>query len=536
MRKLLCNGKFYLEREKFCDAVLIEDERIVKVGNREELEKEAVDEVLDMGGRTVLPGLNDSHCHISMVGSNFVQVNLSACQSIDEIVEKTKQFIADNSEFAKRGIRSIGWNQDIFTQGEARLLTRHDVDRISTEIPIILERVCGHVCAVNSKVLELAGITKETKVRGGTIERDEQGEPNGIFTENAVEWVEHFLPDYTFDEKVDFITKGLKYAESVGLTSVQSNDIGAPNVSGGFDIFRKIYEEKKASLRYRFQFCVPSKEWFDEFLATEAKEEIYQGNRITLGPVKMFKDGSLGAATAMMEHGYVSDPNNHGVCAMDYDLQKEMVQYVSDRGYQVVTHVIGDLAAEETMDAYEESFRGGKNELRHSLIHCQITNAEQLKRIRDLNLCVFYQPIFLDYDIHIVEKRVGKELAQTSYAFGTLNRYGVPIAYGTDAPVEDCNPFPCIYSAVTRCDKQGFPQGGFVPEEKVDVYTAVDAYTEGSAYVEFQEHQKGRIREGYLADFTVIDRDIFTIDPMDIRNIQCEMTIIGGEVVYCKDK
>ncbi|RVU54689.1 amidohydrolase [Anaerosphaera multitolerans] len=535
MKKLFYGGKFYLEREKFADAVLVEEDKIIEVGSYKDLEKLDFDEKIDLTGKTILPGLNDSHCHISCVGAAYVQVDLSSCTSIDEIVEVTKKFIRENPKLVEKGIRTMGWNQDLFTSGEKRILNKKDVDRISTEIPIVLERVCGHICAVNSKVLEMKNITIYTEVpRGGTIEFDENNEPTGVFTENAVQWIEQVIPEYTKDEKIDFMVKALKYAQSVGLTSVQSNDVSAPNTYGDFESIRSIYEDNLVDIRYRHQFCAYSGEEMDYILNGEMKKDIYKGTKLKFGPIKMFKDGSLGASTAMMRDGYVNDRNNHGVSALEYDLQEELVAEASKRGFQVVTHVIGDGAIEETIDAYEKSFEDGENKLRHSLVHCQITDMPLLERIAKLDVGVLYQPIFLDYDMHVVEDRVGRELSSTSYAFNTLDKLGAHIGYGTDAPVEDLNPFPNIYAAVTRCDKNGFPEGGFFPEEKVDIYTAIDAYTIGSSYLEFEEDVKGRIKKGYLADFTVIDEDIFEIDPIKIKDIKASMTIIGGKIVYEK--
>ena len=198
----------------------------------------------------------------------------------------------------------------------------------------------------------------------------------------------------------------------------------------------------------------------------------------------------------------------------------------------MITHCIGDEAVRRTVECYERAFVDGKNKLRHAVVHCQITDRALLERIAKDDILVFAQPIFLDYDMNIVEKLCGKELASTSYAFGTLLRMGVHLSYGTDCPVEDCNPFPNIYIAVTRKDRQGRPAGGFYPGECVDVETAIDAYTMESAYAEFQEDVKGRLQPGYYADMVLLDRDIFTVDPMEIKDILPVMTIVGGKVVY----
>lgn len=533
MIRLFKNGKIYLEREKFVNSILVEDNIIKKVGDISELQCLSYDEVIDLEGRTVIPGLNDSHCHISCVGASYVQVDLTKCKSIDEIVETTKKFIKDYPQYCENGIITMGWNHDYFETGEKRILNINDVNRISTEIPIILERVCGHICAVNSKVLEILNIDENTpNPPGGEIGHFSDGSLNGVFSENAVAMIEKAIPDFSKDIKIEFMVKALEYAASVGLTTVQSNDVGGPNMFGDFETIRHIYENKLSKVRFTHQVCLNSKEKIDEFDRGERQLEIYKSDILRYSGIKMFKDGSLGASTALVREGYLEDRHNHGVCAMSDELHEELVQYCTEKGLKVVTHVIGDGAVEKVIDAYEKSFKNGKNELRHGLIHCQLTDMNLLERIAKNDICVYYQPVFLDYDLHIVEKRVGSDLAKTSYAFNTLDKLGAKIAYGTDAPVEDLNPFPSIACAVTRQDKNNYPENGFVPEECVDIYTAIDAYTEGSAYVEFMENKKGRIKEGFFADLTVLDRDIFTIDSKDIRNVKAYMTIIDGEIVY----
>ena len=176
--------------------------------------------------------------------------------------------------------------------------------------------------------------------------------------------------------------------------------------------------------------------------------------------------------------------------------------------------------------------KGGENTLRHGIVHCQITNTEQLKRIANLKILVMYQPIFLDYDINIMESRVGKELATTSYAFNTVFKLGAPISFGTDSPVEDCNPFPNIHCAVNRTTLKNYPVGGFNPSEKMDLSDAIDAYTIGSAFNEFKEESKGRLLPNYVADLIVLDRDIFSIDPLEIKDVKVLKTMIDGQFVF----
>ena len=202
----------------------------------------------------------------------------------------------------------------------------------------------------------------------------------------------------------------------------------------------------------------------------------------------------------------------------------------------MVTHVIGDKAIEDTLKSYETVLRAGKNPLRHGLIHCQITDRPLLERIARDGVLAMYQPIFLNYDMHAVISRCGEALSSTSYAFRTAARLGVPVSYGTDSPVEDMDPFPNLYAAITRQDENGWPEGGFFPQERVDIYDAVDAYTLGSAYAEFREGDKGRLKPGYLADLAVLDTDLFTCPPEAIRTAGPVLTVVGGEPAWRKEQ
>lgn len=543
METLFYNAKVYLEREKFAEAVLVRDGIIAKVGTDDEFLKEAGKDCkkIDCQKKTIIPGLNDSHMHLLVLGESLQTVKLTNSKSIDEIIERCRKFIKENPELSKNGVFAIGWNQDLF-EGDKRIPNRHDADKISTEIPIILRRVCGHQMVSNTKAIEMLGIDGSSEqYEGGTFEIGEDGYPNGIFTENACRHLRKVIPEFSLEDRERMAIEAMKHAVSFGVTSVQSNDLGAVVLGEKdkyFKMFCKIYEEGKGLLRYHHQITFQSPEELKEYAENG---ELVKGNYpedswVTLGPLKLFKDGSLGARTAMLENDYADDPRNRGEERFDEKYIEDLCKAADEHGMQIVTHVIGDAAINSVMKTYEKLIKDGKNPLRHALIHCQITNRKMLENIAEKNVLVMYQPIFLDYDIHIVESRCGKELASTSYAFNTLDKLGGKISYGTDCPVEGCNPFPNIYCAVTRKDLKGSPVEGFYPEECVDIYTAVDAYTEGSAYAEFMENKKGRIKEGFYADMVILDRDIFTVNPLEIKDIQPLLTMVGGKVVYEKNR
>ena len=538
MKTLLFNGKIYLEREKFAEAVLIENGIIKKIGKTSELEAEAGNNCkkIDCDGKTVVPGFNDSHMHLLMFGAGLTYVDITGCPSIEDMIERCKNFISEHPERVKSVLYSSGWNQDLFEK-EKRIPTRHDLDKISTEIPIILDRVCGHILTTNTKAIEILGLDENSpQWSGGTFEKESSGYPNGVFTENACNYVKKLIPEASIEEYENMLIEAMKYAVSHGVTSIQSNDIGsaAGDSNVFFNLFHKVFDNGKGLLRYHHQVCFNDIEKFKEYIETGefVKGKYPKDSWLTLGPLKLFKDGSLGARTALMSSEYKDSPKTKGEIWIAEQDMMEYCRLADKANMQVVTHVIGDQAIKDTMKCYESVFRDGKNTLRHGLIHCQITDKEMLNHIAEKEILVFYQPIFLDYDMHIVEDRCGKELASTSYAFNTMEKLGGFVSYGTDCPVELCNPFPNIYSAVTRKDSKGFPKEGFYPEECVDIYTAIDAYTIGSAYAQFMEDKKGRIKEGYYADLVILDKDIFTINPMEIRDINAKLTMVAGKIVY----
>ena len=536
----LINGKVYVEKGKFAEAVYIEDGIIKVVGDSEEIlgKTDWDTEIIDCAGRTVIPGLNDSHMHMLMVGTGLMEVRTNDVTSIDDLVERCRKYIEENPELCKNGLYSCGYNEDLFTEGERRFPDRHDLDRISTEIPVVMARVCGHVTSCNTKVIEMLGLGKDAKPwAGGTIVFGEDGLPSGVFTEQCGERLHDTIPPHTKEDLKKAFNMAQDYAISKGLTSIQTNDVGESELGMDalFALIHEIYDSGEGKLRYRHQVACYDPKELQHYIDTEWKNGKYEDpRRLALGPLKLFKDGSLGGRTALMRHEYLDDPGNYGVESIDDETMDTMCKMAADAGMQVVTHSIGDAAIEKVTAAYEKVGANGINPLRHGIVHCQITDKEMLQRIRDDNILVYYQPVFLDYDLHAVIPRVGRELSSTSYAFKTARDMGIHCSYGTDSPVEDCNPFHCICHAVTRKDTKGEPYFGFFPAECVSVEEAIDDYTIGSAYAEFAENFKGRIKSGYLADLLILDTDIFSCDPMEIYDILPDVSIIGGEVVYEK--
>ena len=390
----LKNAKIYVEKGVFAQALYAEDGILRAVGKNEDVLPLCGDaQVIDCGGRTVVPGFNDSHMHLLMVGIGMAQADITKATSADHLVEIGKAFLKSHPQARKRGIQAVGWNQDLFV-GDKRLPTRWDLDKISADIPIILERVCGHVVTVNSKVLELMGVTKDSpQFPGGTWEKDESGEPNGILTELTCYRANAVFQPYSDEEYTQMFLIAANYALSRGVTSVQSNDVGTAPVPSDtvFRVVRDIYANKLCPLRYRHQMSFASPAAFAQWAESDKKQCLCENDRLTLGPLKLFKDGSLGARTATMRQEYRDDPGNFGVEALSEAEMNAFCALADRYNMQVVTHAIGDKAISDTVGNYEAILRDGKNPLRHGLIHCQITDLPLLERIAKSDIAVMYQ-------------------------------------------------------------------------------------------------------------------------------------------------
>ena len=442
MKTVLFNGKVYVEKGVYAQAVLIEDGIISAVGTDKEIlaKAELIDdadasggfEKIDCEGRTVIPGLNDSHMHLLSFGRTLQKAKIDDVKSIDHMIERCRQFIEKHPDRVVNGMHALGWNQDTFTEDEKRMLTRHDLDKISTDIPVIMERVCGHMLSANTKAIELLGYDKEVpEIPGGEIRLEEDGFPSGIFTENACFVVNELIPTPDKAERQAALLEGMKYAVAHGLTSIQANDVGYPECkgAGAFETYSELYERGEALLRFRHQNLFDSPEEFEEYLVSgEGAKGSYPESALgfgkdpwlTIGPLKLYKDGSLGARTAMVKDGYLDGPDNFGVSCIEPEEMDRYCEIAAEHGIQVVTHTIGDLAMNETLDSYEKAFINGENKLRHALIHCQVTDNDLIDRIIDKDILVMAQPIFMGSDMDVMQQIFKDELTETCLAFGTL--------------------------------------------------------------------------------------------------------------------
>ena len=352
----------------------------------------------------------------------------------------------------------------------------------------------------------------------------------GVVRENARAQVRCLMSERSIETKKRLIRTAMKHANETGVTSVQTCDVRMGDWESTLEAYNQVLAETP-TVRVYHQFSFMEPNAFQEFLDKGYRTGV--GNDFNrFGPLKLFVDGSLGARTAYMREPYADDPSTRGIATLTPEEIDTLVGMAVKNNCGVAVHAIGDAAIENVLNAYDKVCENGENPLRLGIIHVQITDRPLLERFTKNDILALVQPIFLHYDTAIVEDRVGKDLAATSYAFKTLMDLGVHTSYGTDSPVEDMDPIANLYCAVTRKNLRGEPAGGWHPEECVDIYSAVDAYTIESAYASFDEKVKGRLMKGYLADLVVLSDNIFTINPDDILKVKVDATMVNGNFVF----
>ncbi len=526
MDTIIKNGKIYLGEGRFASSLLIRDGLVAGV----DCDCEGA-EVLDLGGRTAVPGFIDSHLHMFNTGRSLRSVKLHGVDSIAECIARGRRFIEEQQPAPGEVIVGRGWNDDYFLD-EHRMLDRRDLDKVSTEHPVVYTRACGHALACNTKALELAGVTENTpQVEGGRFELGEDGKPNGVFKEHAQGLIRRLISDPDLAESKAILLAAMAHASENGITGVQTNDLDETRWELLWQAYEELKNEGKATVRAYQQCLFSTTEGYEAFLRRGFRTGFGDDmNRI--GPLKLLIDGSLGARTSLMRQPFRDMPETKGIQCVPDELLDRFMAISAQHDMQVAVHAIGDRGIELVLDAFRKALPAGQNPLRWGIVHCQITDRALVERFAEQDIVAMVQPIFLHYDLHITADRVGDELASTSYAFGTMDELHIHNCYGTDSPVEDLNTMNNIYCAVTRQDLTGFPAGGWYPQERVSVMKAVDHYTADGAWNSFEENKKGKLLPGYLADLAVLDTDIFTCAPERIKDARVELTMLGGKVVY----
>lgn len=530
--RLFYNGHFYTGPGYAASVLWAQGGRIRALGGPELLAA-APPELprTDLGGGWALPGFNDSHLHLLDVGRGLASVDLFGASGPADIAARCAAFVRAHAVPPGQAVYGNGWNQDLFA-GPHALPTRADLDAAVPDHPLLLDRVCGHIMLCNTAALRAAGITSQTPdPPGGGIDRGPGGEPNGLLRDNAAALVRPLLPAETPAACAGRWRAALAHAAAHGLTSVQTCDVRSRDWPTVLAALEELDAQDALPLRLTLQCAMDTPEDLQALWDAGYRPGAH-GKRWKIGPLKLFLDGSLGARTAWLRGGYADAPGAHGLCCLPMAEALALARKADAAGMQVVAHAIGDGAMEEMLDIIEtlNAPRGGANPLRHGVVHCQVTAPGQWDRLAALGAGALVQPIFLDYDHTIVTARCGAALAGTSYAFGDAVRRGLSVSYGTDAPVESLDPLRNLYAAVTRRPLSG--GAPWQPQQGVTRAQALFCYTQGSAWQEFAEAEKGRLAPGFLADFTVLDRDYFTVPEADIPRLRVQATVTGGQVVY----
>ena len=536
MRTIYYNGVVYTGALPLAEAFGEEDGVFFFAGTNEEalgLKGEG-DCLVDLGGRFVCSGFNDSHMHLLSFGGSLRMAHLAEhTGSLADVVDCLRAFKESRSFREGDWIQGRGWNQDYFAD-VSRMPDRHDLDKVSTDIPICAERACGHCLVVNSRALSLLGIDADTpQPAGGRIGMDEDG-PDGRFFDNAMDLVYRAIPGPDKEEVKEMMLAACRALNACGVTSSQSDDYCAfPDVPWTLvnEAYRELEKEGRLTVRVYEQSNFSNLEGLREFV--EAGNRTGEGSSLfKIGPLKMLGDGSLGSRTAFLSRPYADDASTRGIPVFTQEALDEMAAYANAQGMQMAVHAIGDACLDRVLAAYEKALRAcPRPDHRHGIVHCQITRPDQLAKISRMKLHVYAQSIFLDYDIHMVRERVGEELASTSYSWKTLLRGQTTVSNGSDCPVELPSVVAGIQCAVTRTTLRDH-RGPYLPDEAFTVQEALDSYTIGGAYASFEEQVKGKIAPGMLADFVVLGENPFEVPADRLREISVEEVYLGGRRVF----
>ncbi len=512
-------------------AMAIVGQQLVYVGSVQGAKKYvgAQTKVVDLKGKTVLPGLIEGHMHYTREGMSLLQVD-AFWKPKAEIIAKIKAE-ADKLP-AGTWIVGTGWNQEVWP--DRKFPNKADLDAVAPNHPVSLTRTDGHSLWVNSKALEMAGIDKNTPVpAGGVIEKDANGELTGIVYENAMAMVREKITPLSPERLKEAILLAQSELFSYGLTTSMSAGNTTMNSVEDVQVMKTLYASGDLKVRI---YAMINGEHAAPYYKKGPDIGLF-GDRLTVRSVKFYADGSLGSRTALMLEDYSDKPGWRGVARTSNEQLREQARIASQAGFQVATHAIGDGGVRNVIDQYEKVLKEEKiaPDHRWRIEHYQITTAADLLRTAKLGIIPVMQATHATSDKNMAETRIGPERIKYAYAWRKVIKAGMAIPGGSDAPIEKINPYEGLYASVTRMDRDGEPKGGWYPEEKMTREEALKSFTIWAAYGQFEEGIKGSLKAGKLADFVVIDRDYMKCPESEIKDIKALMTVLGGEVVYKKD-
>jgi predicted amidohydrolase YtcJ len=528
---VLLHGKVWTEnlQQPEAEAVAILGNRIVSVGSSADMQKFAgpVTKVIDLAGKRVVPGFNDSHVHLIFGGAGLASVQLRDAASQAELRERLAAF----ARTQPKGVWILHgeWDHERWTP--AKIPTHQLIDDVTLDNPVFVERLDGHMALANSLAMKLAGITKNTKdVPGGVIVRDPQGNPTGIFKDASQSLIAKIIPPANQQQLRIAIEAAEKYATENGVTSIQDVSAEPETVRA----YEQLFHEGK--LQVRISGHQPLNTW--KRLAAPGIMANFGNDTLHIGALKAFADGSLGSTTAWFFKPYLDAPNTSGIASDDLSKPAEMYANIRDAdraGLQIAIHAIGDRANNTILNFLERVEKeNGPRDRRFRIEHAQHLLKTDIPRFASLQVIASMQPYHAIDDGRWAAKRLDPERLKTTYAFRSLLDTGATLAFGSDWPVAPMVPLIGIYAAVTRRTLDDKNPTGWIPEQKITVAEALHAYTIGSAFAEHEESLKGSIAPGKLADLVVLTEDIFQIDPTEIENTRVQMTIFDGKVIYIR--
>jgi predicted amidohydrolase YtcJ len=537
------NGIVYTvdEANPTAEAVAIKNGLILAVGTTAEISEYIGDqtEVIDLQGKTMTPGLIESHAHLMGIGYNKLELDLMYVKTYDELVEKVAEAVAK----AKPGdwITGRGWHQDKWIEKPEKMVkgfqTNDKLNEVSADNPVYLSHASGHASFTNAKALELAGISnlkgeRPGEVEGGEIILDELGNPTGVLTERASGLVARLIPETTPEKDEEALTLALQELVEKGITSFHDAGSGQEVI----DLVQKFKNEGKLTVRQYIMLTGRQPElleaWYKKGPMIDSADHM-----LTVRSIKLNCDGALGPRGAWLLEDYSDRPGHRGHETLPMSVVTEVSERALPLGFQVCAHAIGDRANQEILDRYEAALAKNPSATDHRfrIEHAQHIHPDDIPRFGELGVIAAMQAIHLSSDRPWAIDRLGeKRIIDGAYVWQKLMKTGAVVTNGTDAPVEPVDPLPSFYASVTRKTLQGMPEGGFEADQKMTRAEALKSYTLDGAFAEFEEDFKGSIEVGKAADFTIYDKDIMQIPEAEILTTKVMMTVVAGKVVYKK--
>jgi predicted amidohydrolase YtcJ len=500
--------------QHFCSLMIGNDGKVADViGCNVLAQAGGFDQAIDGGGKTLLPGFVDAHGHVLGLGFSALQLDLVGTTSLEDLQHRLKDYASAHPD--QNWIVGRGWNQELWPV--KRFPTAADLDAAVPDRPVILERVDGHAVVANSAAMKAAGVTASTKApAGGRIE-------NGLFVDNAIELVTKAIPSSTPAEFDRALAKAQEILLAYGVTGVGSMSTGL----GDWHAMKRAGEAGR--LQVRFMVYADELKLLPE--VPHPTSWLY-GDKLRMVGIKYYADGALGSRGAWLKKPYADKPDTSGLQFHSDAEMLKLADAAAAAGFQVATHAIGDAANAQVISVYEQLSKKYGADRRWRIEHFQIADPADIPRLKPAGIVASMQPTHQTSDRLMAEARLGPDRLAGAYAWQTVEKLGIPLAFGTDFPVESANPFPGLSAAVSRQDMNGQPPGGWLPAERLTFEQALGAYTRGAAYAGFAEDRIGSLDKGKWADFVIVDRDPTKVDPQSLARTQVLETWVAGKKVW----